>query len=77
MKSQLDFLEGETKKNNGYLVDDKLSGTDILISSPLQMAFERKFAKAEEYFVIAKWLETITSEDLYAVSKEKARALDT
>ncbi|KOG98925.1 bifunctional glutathione transferase/peroxidase DI49_2817 [Saccharomyces eubayanus] len=75
LKNQLDFLEGEIKKNNGYLVDGKLSGADILISFPLQMAFERKFAKAEDYPVIAKWLETITSEDSYAVSKEKARAL--
>lgn len=75
LKNQLDFLEAEIKKNNGYLVDGKLSGADILISFPLQMAFERKFAKSEDYPVIAKWLETITSEDSYSVSKEKAHAL--
>ncbi|CAI4417161.1 AEH_G0027950.mRNA.1.CDS.1 [Saccharomyces cerevisiae] len=75
VKNQFDFVEGEISKNNGYLVDGKLSGADILMSFPFQMAFERKFAAPEDYPAISKWLKTITSEESYAASKEKARAL--
>ncbi|KAJ4128796.1 bifunctional glutathione transferase/peroxidase, partial [Fusarium falciforme] len=63
VKNQFDFVEGEISKNNGYLVDGKLSGADILMSFPLQMAFERKFAAPEDYPAISKWLKTITSEE--------------
>ncbi|EJS43250.1 gtt1p [Saccharomyces arboricola H-6] len=75
MKNQFDFVEGEISKNNGYLVDGKLSGADILMSFPLQMAFQRNFATPEEYPAISKWLKTITSEGSYDISKEKAQAL--
>ncbi|SCU83224.1 LANO_0B08658g1_1 [Lachancea nothofagi CBS 11611] len=75
LKSQLDFVEGEISKNRGYLVDGKLSGADILISFPLQMAFLRGFAKPADYPNIQSWMKIITSLDSYSVSKDKANAL--
>lgn len=75
VKNQLDFIEGEISKNNGYLVDGKLSAADILLSLPLQMAFLRGFAKAEEYPNIQAWSKNIKAVDSYATAKEKAEAL--
>ncbi|SCU82301.1 LAME_0C00540g1_1 [Lachancea meyersii CBS 8951] len=74
VKNQFDFLEGEIAKNGGYIVDGKLSGADILLSFPLQMAFERGFAKPVEYPGMDKWLKTITSVDSYSAAKQKANA---
>lgn len=74
LKNQLDFIEGEISQNKGYLVDGKLSGADILMSFPLQMAFARGFAEPKTYPSIQKWLESITALDSYSVSKEKANA---
>ncbi|SCV02161.1 LAMI_0G16402g1_1 [Lachancea mirantina] len=73
-KNQLDFLEGQLSKNQGYLVGGKLSAADILICLPLQMAFSRKTADAKDYPHIDKWLNTVTSDAAYKVAKEKAQA---
>ncbi|KAM3163144.1 Gtt1p [Lachancea thermotolerans] len=72
LKNQLDFVEGEISKNKGFLVDGKLSGADILMSFPLQMAFLRNFAKQEQYPNIKEWLERLTSLESYTTAKEKA-----
>ncbi|CAH02599.1 bifunctional glutathione transferase/peroxidase [Kluyveromyces lactis] len=74
VKNQLDFIETEIEQNDGYLVGGKLSAADILLSFPLEMAFERQFARTEEYPNIAKWLETIKREESYSTSKDKAKA---
>lgn len=74
LKNQLDFVEGQISENQGYLVGGQLSGADILISFPLQMAFLRGFAKTEDYPNIQKWLKDVTSLDSYKVSKQKADA---
>ncbi|SCU79028.1 LAFA_0B00276g1_1 [Lachancea sp. 'fantastica'] len=72
VKNQMDFVEGEISKNNGYLVDGRLSGADILLSFPLQIAFQRGFAQAEHYPNIDKWLKKITAEESYAIAKQRA-----
>lgn len=72
--NQMSFVEGEIKANGGYLVGGKLSGADILVSFPMEMAFQRKFATGEEYPNIQQWLKTIKSLDSYAVAKSKAEA---
>lgn len=74
LKSNLDFIEGEIKKNDGYLVGGKLSAADILMSFPMEMGFARNFATKEEYPHIQQWLKTLTSLDSYASAKEKAKA---
>ncbi|CDO91673.1 unnamed protein product [Kluyveromyces dobzhanskii CBS 2104] len=73
LKNQLQFLEGEIKQNSGYLVGGRFSAADIILSFPLEMAFERKFAQPEQYPAITKWLKTIQSEESYLVSKRKAK----
>ncbi|CCF58162.1 hypothetical protein KAFR_0D05170 [Kazachstania africana CBS 2517] len=75
VKNQLDFVEAEIANNRGYLVDGKLSGADIIMSFPCQMAFLRKFAKEEDYPLMKKWLETITATPSYKSSIEKVHAL--
>lgn len=73
MKNQFDFVESEILKNGGYLVGGKLSAADILMSFPLQMAFVRNFATPETYPNMKKWLETITTDEAYAVTKDKIK----
>lgn len=74
LKNQLDFVEGEIAKNNGYLVGGKLSGADILMLFPLQSALKRNFAKAEDYPHISKLVDTLTKLDSYAAAMKKAKA---
>ncbi|CEP62636.1 bifunctional glutathione transferase/peroxidase LALA0_S06e00232g [Lachancea lanzarotensis] len=71
-KNQLDFVDSEISKNNGYLVDGRFSGADIMLSFPLEMAFQRGFANADQYPNIDKWLKKIKTEKSYSVAKQKA-----
>ncbi|SCU92911.1 LADA_0G00276g1_1 [Lachancea dasiensis] len=74
VKNQLEFIDAELVKNRGYLVDGKLSGADIMLSFPLQMAFSRGFATKEAYPNIHRWLEDITSTESYSSTKKKANS---
>ncbi|SMN22853.1 similar to Saccharomyces cerevisiae YIR038C GTT1 ER associated glutathione S-transferase capable of homodimerization [Maudiozyma saulgeensis] len=72
VKNQIDYLETEVSKNEGYFVGGQFSAADILLSFPLQMAFLRGFAQAKDYPHIKKWLESITSEKSYSAAKDSA-----
>lgn len=75
VKNQLDFIEGEIPKNDGYLVGGKLSAADILLSFPLDTALGRGYCDPNDYPAIANWLEKIKSEPSYEKSKSKAKEL--
>lgn len=74
LKSQLNFIEGQIAKNDGYLVGGKLSAADILMSFPLDSAFNRQFADPKQYPAIEKWLKNLKTFESYKVSKSKAEA---
>lgn len=75
LKNQIDFIESEISKNQGFLVGGKLSGADILMSFPLTMAFKRGFAQQKDYPAITKWLDSLEALDSHAAAKKKAQAL--
>ncbi|GAV52722.1 hypothetical protein ZYGR_0AG07130 [Zygosaccharomyces rouxii] len=74
VKNQLDFIESQITKNDGYLVGGKLSPADILMSFPLDTAFKRQFADPKQYPAIDKWLENLKTLESYKSSKNKAEA---
>lgn len=74
LKNQFQFVEGEIAKNQGYLVGGKLSGADILLLFPLQMALLRGFVTREEFPHIAKFVDTLNALDSYSAAKKKANA---
>ncbi|CAR27519.1 ZYRO0D00418p [Zygosaccharomyces rouxii] len=78
IKNQLDFIEGEIAKNDGYLVGGKLSAADILMSFPIDMAFGgpygHQFADPKQYPVIDKWLKNLKTLVSYTSAKYKAGA---
>ncbi|QLQ80660.1 hypothetical protein HG537_0E00130 [Torulaspora globosa] len=75
VKNQIDYLESEIGKNQGFLVGGKLSGADILISYPLMYVFDLGLAHKEDYPNISKFLEDLSTLDSYASAKRKVNAL--
>lgn len=74
VKNQLDYVEGQISKNDGYLVGGKLSAADILMSFPLEAAFGRQFADPNQYPSIDRWLKNLKVLESYTASKKKAEA---
>lgn len=76
--NQLDFVEGQIKGNDGYLVGGKLSAADILLSFPVDMAFGsafgHPFVDAEKYPAVKKWLQNLKALESYTIAKDKANA---
>ncbi|QLG70079.1 hypothetical protein HG535_0A00180 [Zygotorulaspora mrakii] len=75
LANQLNFIEQELLKNDGYLVGGQLSAADILISFPLEMAFIRNFAKEEDYPNIRKFTKNMKSLESHKTAKGKASAV--
>ncbi len=71
-ESQLSFLDGEVQKNGGYFVNGKLSAADLILSFPLDMAFQRDFATRDKYPNLAKWLDNIKTDEGY----QKAQSIE-
>ncbi|GMM35192.1 bifunctional glutathione transferase/peroxidase [Saccharomycopsis crataegensis] len=71
VKTNLEFLEEELKKNNGYFVDGKLTGADIILSFPLtnEFGFEMK-----DYPNVSEWLSNIQKSKGYEAAKEIAKS---
>ncbi|ANB12646.1 bifunctional glutathione transferase/peroxidase [Sugiyamaella lignohabitans] len=72
LKLNLKYLDDKLKTNGtGFFVGDHLSGADIIYSFPLLDAKHRKFATAEDYPHIFKWIDLITARPAYKAALEK------
>ncbi|KAK9244307.1 glutathione S-transferase [Lipomyces tetrasporus] len=72
-KLQLEYLEASLKKNGtGYFVGDGLTGADIILIFPLQMAKSRAGLSTEAYPHLWKWVEDMQARDAYIRADKKA-----
>ncbi|KAK9332413.1 glutathione S-transferase [Lipomyces starkeyi] len=70
---QLDYLESNLEQNGtGYFVGDGLTGADIILIFPLQLARSRAGLTKEAYPHLWKWLEDMQSRDAYVRADKKA-----
>lgn len=74
--NQVNYIEAEIGKNNGYLVGGQFSAADILLSFPLQMAFIRHFIEQNDYPNIKNWLDQIKKEESYIKAQEIAKTYE-
>ncbi|KAK9474130.1 thioredoxin-like protein [Dipodascopsis tothii] len=69
---QLGVLEERLKKNGtGFLVGDHLSGADIMMSFPLQLAQFGQAVPKDKYPEITAYVERLASRDAYQVADAK------
>ncbi|QLL35123.1 hypothetical protein HG536_0H05000 [Torulaspora globosa] len=71
LKNQIDYVEAEIAKNQGFLVGGKLSGADILISYPLMSVFDVGIAHKKDYPNISKLLDTLSNSGFLCHCKGK------
>ncbi|KAK9323703.1 hypothetical protein V1517DRAFT_319619 [Lipomyces orientalis] len=71
-KKQLEYLEGRLKLNGtGYFVGDRLTGADIILIFPLQIAKSRAGLTRETYPLLWNWLEDMLGRDAYFRADKK------
>ncbi|KAK9365208.1 glutathione S-transferase [Lipomyces kononenkoae] len=72
IKTQLDYLESRLKTNGtGYFVGDSLTGADIILIFPLQLAKSRAGLTEEQYPLLWKWIEQMEGRDAYVRASRK------
>ncbi|KAK9373319.1 glutathione S-transferase [Lipomyces chichibuensis] len=70
---QLDYLESNLEQNGtGYFVGHGLTGADIILIFPLQLARSRAGLTKQAYPHLWKWLEDMQSRDAYVRADKKA-----
>lgn len=75
-KEQLIFLESELAKNeSGFFVGNTLTGADIILIFPLQMAISRAGLTEEAYPLLWKWLIDMQSRDAFHKANAKVEEL--
>ncbi|KAK9354242.1 glutathione S-transferase [Lipomyces doorenjongii] len=71
-KMQLEYLEDKLKQNGtGYFVGDRLTGADIMLIFPLQMAKSRAGLTKETYPILWKWVDDMQKRDAYVRADKK------
>ncbi|KAK9388164.1 glutathione S-transferase, partial [Lipomyces mesembrius] len=71
-KMQLEYSEGKLKHNaTGYFLGDRLTGADIMLIFPLQMAKSRAALTKETYPLLWKWVEDMQARDAYVRADKK------
>ncbi|KAK9447316.1 glutathione S-transferase [Limtongia smithiae] len=69
--SQLEFLESQlANSSTGYFVGGSLSGADIILIYPLQVAVLRAGLTQEKYPLLYRWLEAMQAREAYKRADE-------
>ncbi|KAK9453719.1 glutathione S-transferase [Dipodascopsis uninucleata] len=68
----LKYLESQLKSvGTGYFVGNTLTGADIILSFPLEMAVSRAGLNSTKYPLLSKWIDDIHSREAYKRANEK------